>query len=427
MIKRSISRATRYLLLASLLVFNGCGRRNSSAKLEIWSWNIAAKAMKAVAPEFEKEFPGTQPDIVMSGADMQSRLLLSLVARAGAPDVTQLQNRDVPKFSPSGCLLDLTERLAPYTNQFPEAYLHSCIYEGRIYAVPWDIGPCAIFYKRSVFAQYGIDPATIETWDDYIVAGQRIVGQSGGKTRMMNLSLNNMLDFFLILLQQNGGGVFDEEGRIIFNAKPTVEALELLRRILDSGVAAPVRTYTQEYFASFKNDSIASYAIAVWVTGMIKENAPETAGDWGVFPLPAFEKGGRRISNLGGSVLAIPAETTRPDAAWNFVEFMLCRADSQGTMFRDYGLFPAFKPALEWEGLPRSDPFFAGQDIVHLFAHDLDKIPAMERTKDWNEATRYIGEALSGWANQRQADDAFMRQVENILKRKLGRKAVGDG
>lgn len=421
------SKGVPVLLLAVALASAGCRRAEPSEALEVWGWNIAAKALKERLPDFERAVPDAKAKVVMSGADMQSRLLLSLVARTGAPDVVQLQNRDVPRFAPSGRLLDLTERMAPYADQFPEAYLRSCRHDGRIYAVPWDAGPCGVFYKRSLFARYGIDPTAIETWDDYIRAGVLIVERSGGRTRMMNLSKIGLMDTFLILLQQNGGGLFDAEGRICFHSAPTEEVLAVLRRMLDSGMAAPVNTYTQEYFAAFKNDSIASYPIAVWVTGMIKENAPETAGDWGVFPLPAFRPGGLRASNLGGSVLAIPAETRHPEAAWRFVEFMLCRSGPQEAMYRSYGLFPAFLPALGSASIQQPDPFFAEQEVVRLLARDLERIPAMEQTKDWNEASRLVGEALSAWAGSCQSNADFMRQVEAMLTRKLGRKAVGDG
>jgi ABC-type glycerol-3-phosphate transport system substrate-binding protein len=411
-----------FVLLAGLLAAGGCRRGESEEVLEVWGWDIAAQALKDLTPGFEQSPAGVKTDVVMSGSDMESRLLLSFVARTGAPDITQLQNRDVPRFAPSGSLLDLTEQIAPYTNRFPAAYLDSCTHEGRIYAVPWDAGPCAVFYKRSVFEKHGIDPASIETWDDYIAAGKKIVRESNGKTRMMNLSLNGLLDIFLVTLQQNGGGIFDSQGRIIFNSQRTAEALQLVRDLLESGITAPVANHSQEYFASFKNNTIATYPMAVWIIGMMKENAPETSGDWGIFSLPAFEKGGLRTSNLGGSVLAIPADTSMPAAAWKFVEFMLCRADSQTTMLKTYGLFPA----LELEDLEQVDPFFGGQDIVEVFARNIDQISPMERTGDWDEAARYIKESLSGWANRNEPHEVFMKRIEQMLVRKLGREAVAD-
>ena len=51
---------------------------------------------------------------------------------------------------------------------------------GHVYAIPWDIGPCAVYYRRSIFRKYGIDPGKIETWSDYIAAGRMIVRESGG-------------------------------------------------------------------------------------------------------------------------------------------------------------------------------------------------------------------------------------------------------
>ena len=49
------------------------------------------------------------------------------------------------------------------------------MHDGKVYAVPWDVGPCGVFYRRSIFEKYGIDPEKIETWEDYINAGKVIL------------------------------------------------------------------------------------------------------------------------------------------------------------------------------------------------------------------------------------------------------------
>ncbi|MBN2311199.1 MAG: extracellular solute-binding protein [Candidatus Hydrogenedentes bacterium] len=390
--------------------------------IEIWSWNIAAASLEELVPAFNERRPDVSVTINMSGANMQSRFLLSLIAGVGAPDVSQLQLVDAPKFNPSGRMMDLTEHAKQYEAQFSPAFWVNCVHEGRIYAIPWDMGPCAVFYKRDLFRRHEIDPDAIETWADYIEAGQEIVRKSNGDTHMLALSVAGLFDLFEILIQQTGGGIFDEKGRIIVRSAANVEALETLRALLDADIAAAVNVFSHEYFASFNNDKIATYPLAVWLGGSIKDYAPDTAGNWGVFRLPAVKPGGLRTSNLGGSVLVIPEQGTKKEAAWAFVEYALCTPEGQIAQYRNFDLFPCLMSTFDDPFFDEPDPFYGGQRVRRLFATDIDKIPPLTRTRDWNEAKRYMTQSLSRWASNRVDHDAFLADMAQKLRRKLGRE-----
>lgn len=389
--------------------------------LNVWGWNIAAASLINLIPSFQDRYPNVGAEVVMSGTAMQSRFLLSLAAGVGAPDVSQLQMYDAPRFAPSGRLLDLTSRAKKYEGQFSPAFWQACLYEDRIYAIPWDMGPCAIFYKRDIFAKYGIEPESIETWADYIEAGKRIVRESKGKTLMMALSVGWLFDMFEIAMQQNGGGVFDAEGRIIINSPENLEALELLRALIDSGITAAMNPFSHEYYASLSNDSIATYPMAVWFGGSARDYASGTAGNWGVFRLPALHPGGLRTSNLGGSVLVIPEQCPQPEAAWAFIEYMLCTKEAQLEQYRKFDLFPCLLSTFSDPFFDEPDPFYGGQRVRRLFATDIEKIPPLTRTSDWNEARRYVTQALTRWAANRTDSSEFLAFVEARLHRKLGR------
>ena len=181
-------------LLALIVILTIAPRWGRTARVEgrtpvdVWSWNIAAKSLQSTVPDFEKQHPDIQVEITRSGTNMQSRLLLSLAADTGAPDVTQLQQAETPKFIQTRRMLDLTEIAQKHTADFPASAWGNCVYDGKTYAIPWDIGPCAVFYRRSIMKRYGIDVSKIETWDDYIDAGIELVKKSGGKTQLLTLA-----------------------------------------------------------------------------------------------------------------------------------------------------------------------------------------------------------------------------------------------
>ena len=231
-----------------------------------------------------------------------------------------------------------------------------------------------------------------------------------------------MTDLFQILMQQAGGGVFDEQGRIILDNPGNRRALEVMRAILDAEITTPIEG--PELLTSFGRDTVACYPTAVWFMQQVKDYAAGTEGQWGVFRLPASEPGGLRTSNLGGSVLVIPDQGPNREAAWRFIEFTNCRVDSQVQQYRDFGLFPAYLPALADPYFDEPDPFFGGQRVHRLFTLDIEKTPVLIRTRDWSEAERYLGQTLSTWASKRTENRDYLVEAAQTLSRKVGREVA---
>ena len=387
------------------------------------SWNIAAGGLNAMLPAFSDEYPNVKVRVNMSGAQLQTRFMLSLVAGVGAPDVSQLQLQEVPRYSCTGRLTDLTLVAEKYRDAFPENVWKDCIYEGRIYAIPWDIGPCAVFYKRNLFEKYGVDANAIQTWDDYIAAGERLLQASGGKTKMLFYPTGFQEILFEMLLRQSGGQVFDESGRIAVNSPESLAVLGILRRFVKTGISANTQYWSQPFFASFNTESVATYRMAVWFGGFIRDYAPCKAGEWGGFELPALTPGGLRTSSYGGSALVIPAQCEQKDAAWAFIEFALCRRDSQLSHYRSFGLFPAMTTVYDDPFFDEHVEYFGGQQVRRLFTKDVERIPAMNRTKDWEETRSYLRQSLGHWASEGMENPGeFLSALEVRLARRLDRE-----
>lgn len=391
--------------------------------VDVWSWNIAAKSLQKLVPSFEHSYPGVHVTVDMTGANMPARFLLSLSCGVGAPDVSQLECKDAPRYSSTGQLADLSVVAASLKHDYPAGLMHNCMIDGRMYAIPWDMGPCAVFYKRNIFARYGIDPARIATWDDYIAAGKRILTLSHGQTKMMPLDTGALSMMFEILIQQAGGQVFDDGGGIAIDSPQSRKVLDLLRRLIQAGLCANVKMWGQEFMAGFNNDTIATYPGAAWLAGTIKDAAPDYGGQrqtWGVFRLPALVPGGPRISNYGGSVLVIPAQCANKPAAWAFVHYALCTVAGQLAQYRSENLFPAYLPALKSPVFDDADPFFSGQAIGRLFARDVTRLPILNRTPHWTEATRYIDQALSRWVDNGFADNNVLPELADRMRMRIG-------
>ena len=391
--------------------------------IQVWGWNNAAASLDKLVPIFNERYPGVRVNVNMTGANLQSRFLLSLSAGVGAPEVSQLQLAEASRYARTRRLTDLTAVAAKYEKDFPASFWGNCVFDGKVYAIPWDMGPCAVFYKRGLFERHGIDPDAIETWADYIAAGKVLLERSKGKTKMLILPTGGMQSMFEILLQQNGGQIFDCEGRVAIDSPQSVQVLNVLKDIIESGVSANTTPYGHEYYASIKSDIVATFPTAAWFGGTIKDYAPDMAGDWGVFRLPALEPGGLRTSNLGGSVLVIPDQCKQKAAAWAYVEYALCTAEAQIEQYRSFDLFPGLLPTHDDAFFDEADAYYGGQKVRRLFSRDIERIPPLNRTKDWFEALRYVTQTLSKWAATGLGPpEELLARLERKLARRLGRE-----
>jgi len=244
---------------------------------------------------------------------------------------------------------------------------------------------------------------------------------------MLPLAKSQLQVMYEILLQQLNGQVFDANGRIAIDSPQSRRVLELIRKMLDAGICTDVETFTHDYLAGFNADTIATYPLAVWLGGTIKDTTGEYGSmktEWRVLRIPAFERGGLRVSNLGGSTLAIPDQCENKEAAWAFIEYALCTREGQVAQYANFDLFPAFLPALKDPFFEQGDAFYSGQKVRQLFATDVDRIPVLNRTSDWVETNIYLGQSFSAWAVEHADTDEMLKTLAGKLHRRLGRELV---
>lgn len=74
---------------------------------------------------------------------------------------------------------------------------------------------------------------------------------------MLCLPRGMLVELFEPLLQQAGGQIFDEEGRLAINSKESLQVLRVMRRMLETGIGANMNFWTHEFLASLKSRAAA--------------------------------------------------------------------------------------------------------------------------------------------------------------------------
>lgn len=308
---------------------------------------------------------------------------------ADLPDIYTLENQVAEMFWSRfpGCFTDLNtlgaDRLAKNFAAFKWTELMA---DGKRYAMPWDTGPVVVFYRRDLYKQAGIDPAKIQTWDDFISAGKQMNTRLGGKVKLATTGAGVDDDWFRSLAIQNGCNFFSASGpvKVTVNQPGCVQALDVIKRMYDSGIAT--QADWNAAITQFKAGKVASFLYGGWYEGIVRTNAPDQKGLWGVYTMPAFKKGGARASNSGGSALAIPAGSKNKAAAFAFMQFALARPSSQVTMMKSAGLLPSSPAAARDPYVNQKQEFWGNQAIWKTVLGTLPGIPAYRSTPYWSDA-----------------------------------------
>jgi ABC-type glycerol-3-phosphate transport system substrate-binding protein len=328
-----------------------------SGEIIVAGWPSGDTAFEAIIPKFNELYPNVEVTLqFQASADHHKKLLTSLAAGAGAPDVAMVESgyvggfRDKPGFVN---LMDDPYNVAKYESDFVNYKWQMAVsIDGdQMIGLPWDIGPITLFYRRDIFEEVGLpsEPEKVQellsTWEGYLDVARKV--NIPGERWMVA----SAADVFMTPWMNRD--FYNDDLSFRFDTKESLDLLEISQSIREEGLDAKVDLWGNEWGAMMKEGKIATQIAGSWFGGFIKDwVAPDTAGKWGVASIPG------EVTNWGGSFLAIPEQSKNKEAAWAFIEFALATKEAQNDMFKAVDYFPAYIPAWDDPMYEEEDPFF---------------------------------------------------------------------
>lgn len=383
-----------------------------SVTITLWSW--FNKPFHALMPKWTAKNPSVKVNLVDISSGIRQKVLTALIAGTGAPDITGAQDYDLPILAATGGLADISQHMLSYKDKVVAYKLNNGTYKGKIYSVPWDGSPVALYYRRDIFTKQKIDATKISTYDDWLAVGQTLKEASGGKIKLMNIQKNNWYPLVPLAWQQ-GAGIYDVgTGNVIIDDDQAVQALTFIKKLWDADVVFH-NIVGDAVNAAYKNGTLASFPGAIWAANGIQGTAPETSGKWGIVYLPIFNKSEVRATAYGGSQLAIPKQSKYVDQAFSFLAFTQLSQEGSTVMWEDGNLFPVLKDAVNWDIINKPVPFYGGQKALQLYAKVNTEIPPYFYGKGFVQASTIVGqavtEALDGKTSPKQALASAAKQI----------------
>lgn len=355
------------LALSAALGLSACGGSEDPSKaatkggeLTIWAWE---PTLKKVVEAYEEEHPEVKIDLVNvgTGNDQYTAVQNAVSAGSGGPDIAQLEYFAMGQFELGGSLTELNDFGADkLADQFATGPWEGMSTDGKVYGLPMDSGPMALFYNATLFKKYNIEVP--KTWEEYAAAARKL-HEANPKSYMVNDTGD--AGFMTSMIWQAGGKPFTTNGTevgINLDDEGTQKVTDLWQPLIDDKLVAPITSWSDEWYKGLGDGTIASLVTGAWMPANMETGVAEGSGDWKVAPMPQWEDGAKATAENGGSGLSVLKDSKNVALAYDFLEFATV---GEGADLRiSQGAFPATTKDLNDEKfLNRKFDYFGGQQI----------------------------------------------------------------
>lgn len=343
---------------------------SGNREITVASWNVGADACKEIGEKFMEENPGTTITVQYVDGNYE-KLRPALAAGTGVPDVFSTQKTDFPAFMNKygDMFADVSDILLPEKDNFAAETISQVEKDGKYYAFPWDMGPCGLFYHKATFEEAGIDPTSLTTWDKYLEAARTVKEKTGKYMWATAFNGADTVDETIMLLHQQGGKYYDENGNVQLNSPEMLRSYEVVKTMIADQTMADIPSAWNDRIKLLNEGKLAALPYAVWFAGTMVTSVEDGKGEWGIAPLPAFEEGENMVG-LGGSVLAIYKDSENVDLAKEYLKFNTM-SEQGGEINLKYGLFSAYKPNHKSSAYSEINDYF-GVAVGDVFAQWVD-------------------------------------------------------
>ncbi len=373
-----IRRFARHLAVVSFALvlmapLAACGGGSSSSgstssgpvNLTFWSWVTGADKSVALWNQTHPNIHVTYSNV--GAGPVEYDKLFTAIKANNEPDIGQIEYQVIPTFETTGALVDLS----PYgvslvKDQFVPWTWNQVSLGNAIYGVPGDTGPLALYYRADLFQKYHLPVPT--TWAQY--ADDAVKLQAANPHAYITDFPPRQPGQFVGLEWQAGARLFGINGqswKVSINSPQAQQVASYWQDLISKKLVKTEPDFTDAWYHDLQTGGIATWISASWGAGVIALEAPKTAGDWRVAPLPKWQAGQTADGNWGGSANVVFKSTQHPKEAAEFAQWMYTNQQSLDDMIKGQAIYPAYLPSLASPLLNGPQPFFGNQDIFQVF------------------------------------------------------------
>src|SRR5690625_1568824 len=258
-----------------VLILAGCSgggndseanNNSSSEEIVVWSWTPNDEIIEEYAEEFKEDHPDFKLTLENMGSGDSYNDKLQTTLQSGGkslPDILMLEDNVTQRFlgQYSDFFADLNELgFDEISDNYAYDKMEVITMDDSVYGFPYDAGTTAVFYRKDIFEESGINAADIETWDDYIEAGKKIYSEQDIKLLSMDQGDDSLVR---MMTNQQGVSYFDDDGEPVIDTPEMEKSLEILEKMNDEDLIS-LTTGWDPWVADIMSGDVASIPMASW-------------------------------------------------------------------------------------------------------------------------------------------------------------------
>jgi multiple sugar transport system substrate-binding protein len=366
----------------SLFIF-GCAEKKQDGSVTVNIWIMPnslepIKDLEDILKSFEEEHPDIKVKVTSVDWGAAWTKITTAATSQDVPDIVQLGSTWVGSISSMNALLDVSDRISEIggADSFvPAAWKSSGMQNsGQVTAIPWIVDARAIYYRTDVFDKVGLNRRSLDTWQSFDQALEKINKASPviEGIPVVTLGISGKNDWNVIhslapWIWAAGGDFLsaDLKSSALDSAEVLKGVLFYINFVKKGYVPLEyLELNTAQVSSNFNQGNSAiyfdgPYEVKTLTTPPQQGGASDsiTARNFGVAPNPKGPSG--RYTFVGGSNLAIFKASKNKDQAWKVIKHLM-KKQSQIEYCKVTGFLPSRKEAFD-------HPYFAADPKRKVF------------------------------------------------------------
>jgi multiple sugar transport system substrate-binding protein len=286
--------------------------------------------LKQLAAEFTEQ-TGIKVNInIYPYPTLQERQFTAVNQRTGNVDVVHVDCVWMGQYAGQGWLHPVSEfvkdtdpAVLAYDDFIPRVVEEQCMWEHKLYGLPFITAAFTLYYRTDVFDKYGLKPP--QTWEELAETAKTIHEKEAangiaGLTMMAKRGVQ-LVCTHLNVFSSMGGYYFDAQQKPTMTSDAAVKSIEYLKSLLPYCNQGALSQDYDEAASTFKQGRAAMNLQWQNAAPQFVGADSQVKGKIAITSVPGVKHGDsiKRTSTIGGWDLGIVEDSKSKEAAWEFI------------------------------------------------------------------------------------------------------------